>query len=272
MDKRISNLFVRTASGAVYVALMVASVFTEWVAIPLVFLIVLCGLSEFSKLSSANNPEAKNNLAFWIIASLLVCNFFIASSADHSSILIYISAVIAVITLIIPEFLNNTSRPLENIATSVFSLVWIVYPVCILFFLWIPYNNIQVLAYFILIWAADTFAYLGGSVFGKHKIAERISPGKTWEGFFISCIITVLLAIGLSHIPFFKAANLPVWKWIVFSMSVEVLGLMGDLLESLFKRKAGVKDSGKILPGHGGVLDRFDSILVSAVPLYLLCL
>ena len=132
----------------------------------------------------------------------------------------------------------------------------------------------QVLAFLILIWASDTFAYLGGSLFGKHKLAPSISPGKTWEGFLISCVLTAALAVGISYIPYFKAMvfTFTVWHWIVMALLVEVFGLMGDLIESLFKRKAGVKDSGKIIPGHGGVLDRVDSILFAAVPVWLFCL
>jgi phosphatidate cytidylyltransferase len=104
---------------------------------------------------------------------------------------------------------------------------------------------------------------------GKHKLAPNISPGKTWEGFLISCVLTAALAVGLSYIPYFSAMGFAVGHWIVIALLVEVFGLLGDLVESLFKRKAGVKDSGNIIPGHGGVLDRVDSILVATIPAYL---
>jgi len=120
---------------------------------------------------------------------------------------------------------------------------------------------------------SDTAAYVFGSLFGKHKLAPNISPGKTWEGFLCSCVFTVGLAIGLSYIPLFRQwAEIPVSWWIVFALIIQVFGLMGDLTESLFKRKAGVKDSGNIIPGHGGVLDRVDSILFAAIPAYLFCM
>ena len=97
-------------------------------------------------------------------------------------------------------------------------------------------------------------------------------PGKTWEGFLCSCVFTAGLAVGLFYIPYFQSSGLALWQWIVMAILVEIFGLMGDLTESLFKRKAGVKDSGKIIPGHGGVLDRVDSILFATLPVYLFCL
>lgn len=211
MNPKTRNLFVRTASGIVYVALMVAAVFTPWVAVPLALFFITVGLYEFYKL--CKNPKL---------------------------------------------------YPVGPI--------WIAIPLCILFFLWIPKQPVLVLAFLILIWMSDTAAYVFGSLFGKHKLAPSISPGKTWEGFLCSCVVTVGLAVGLSYIPFFQSAGLKVWQWIVVALLTEVFGLMGDLLESMFKRKAGVKDSGNIIPGHGGVLDRVDSILFATIPVYLFCL
>lgn len=211
MNPKTRNLFVRTASGIVYVALMVAAVFTPWVAVPLALFFITVGLYEFYKL--CKNPKL---------------------------------------------------YPVGPI--------WIAIPLCILFFLWIPKQPVLVLAFLILIWMSDTAAYVFGSLFGKHKLAPNISPGKTWEGFLCSCVFTVGLAVGLSYIPYFQQSGLQMWQWIVLSLIIQVFGLMGDLIESLFKRKAGVKDSGKIIPGHGGVLDRVDSILFATIPVYLFCL
>jgi phosphatidate cytidylyltransferase len=205
------NVLIRTASGIVYIALMVAAVFTPWVAVPLLLFLAIVGLYEFYKLCP--NPKFR-----WV------------------------------------------------------GPIWILLPLCLLFLIWIPKSPAQVLGFFILIWMADTAAYVFGSLFGKHKLAPSISPGKTWEGFLCSCVITVGLAIGLSYIPFFQSAGLELWQWIVIALLTEVFGLMGDLIESLFKRKAGVKDSGNIIPGHGGVLDRVDSILFATLPVWLFCL
>lgn len=211
MNPKTRNLFVRTASGIVYVALMVAAVFTPWVSVPLALFFIMVGLYEFYKL--CKNPKL---------------------------------------------------YPIGPI--------WIAVPLCILFFLWIPKQPVLVLAFLILIWMSDTAAYVFGSLFGKHKLAPNISPGKTWEGFLCSCVFTVGLAVWLFYILYFQQAGLELWQWIMLSLIIQVFGLMGDLIESLFKRKAGVKDSGNIIPGHGGVLDRVDSILFATIPAYLFCL
>ena len=169
------------------------------------------------------------------------------------------------------NFQQNT-RLNSFMAWGVIGTLWIVLPLCLLFFVWIPKQPMLVLAFFILIWMSDTAAYVFGSLFGKHKLAPKISPGKTWEGFLCSCVFTAGLAVGLSYIPYFQQAGLHLWQWILMALLVEVFGLMGDLVESLFKRKAGVKDSGYIIPGHGGVLDRVDSILLATIPVLLFCL
>ena len=217
------NLLIRTVSGIVYVALMVAAVFTSWVAVPLAVFFILVGLYEYYKICSSSN------------------------------------------------FRQNTH--LNSFLTwGVIWPLWIVLPLCLLFFVWIPKQPMMVLTFFILIWMSDTAAYVFGSLFGKHKLAPKISPGKTWEGFLSSCAFTAGLSVGLSYIPYFQQAGLHLWQWIVMALLVEVFGLLGDLIESLFKRKAGVKDSGNIIPGHGGVLDRVDSILFATIPVFLFCL
>ena len=146
------NLLIRTVSGIVYVALMVAAVFTPWVAVPLAVFFILVGLYEYYKICNSSN------------------------------------------------FRQNTH--LNSFLTwGVIWPLWIVMPLCLLFFVWIPRQPMLVLAFFILIWMSDTAAYVFGSLFGKHKLAERISPGKTWEGFLCSCVFTAGLAVGLSYIP-----------------------------------------------------------------------
>ena len=279
------NLLIRTASGIVYVALMIAAVFTPWVSVPLTFFFGLVGIWELYKMYET--PELKECYPFVNISAMtLLLAFlfasemyaFLSSAPDIVGNIHFFSPgecvmlVLSMLGIFLPELICHHENPVLNIGMGLLSLIWILLPLSILFFVWIPQNPAQVLAFFILIWAADTFAYLGGSVFGKHKLAERISPGKTWEGFLISCLLTMALAIGISYIPYFQSTGFVLWQWIVMALLVEVFGLMGDLVESLFKRKAGVKDSGNIIPGHGGVLDRIDSILFATIPVFLFCL
>ena len=279
------NVLTRTASGIVYIALMVAAVFTQWVAVPLTFFLIVVGIRELYKMYET--PELKVRYPFAIVAGLTMALAFLFASQfylfvrglphepgirikifPYEGVLILLS----VVAVFLPELFTRHENPVQNIGMGLLSLVWIVLPLSVLFFVWSVQCPAQVLGFFILIWMADTAAYVFGSLFGKHKLAPEISPGKTWEGFLGSCVVTVGLAVGLSYIPFFQSAGLKVWHWIVVALLTEVFGLLGDLLESMFKRKAGVKDSGNIIPGHGGVLDRVDSILFATLPVWLFCL
>ena len=279
------NVLTRTASGIVYIALMVAAVFTQWVAVPLTFFLIVVGIRELYKMYET--PELKVRYPFAIVAGLTMALAFLFASQfylfvrglphepgirikifPYEGVLILLS----VVAVFLPELFTRHENSVQNIGMGLLSLVWIVLPLSVLFFVWSVQCPAQVLGFFILIWMADTAAYVFGSLFGKHKLAPEISPGKTWEGFLGSCVVTVGLAVGLSYIPFFQSAGLKVWHWIVVALLTEVFGLLGDLIESMFKRKAGVKDSGNIIPGHGGVLDRMDSILFATLPVWLFCL
>lgn len=264
------NVLVRTVSGIVYIALMVAAAFTPWVAVPLALFFVIVGLYEFYKL--CNDPTLRQNFSFWFIAALCLFESFYALFVSFPNLppISWIAGLcIAYTCLFIPELIAKSELSMSRVGLGFLGQMWIVVPLCVLFLLWIPQNSVSVLAFFVLIWMSDTAAYVFGSLFGKHKLAPNISPGKTWEGFLCSCVFTIGLAVGLSYIPFFRMMGMPISWWIVFALIIQVFGLMGDLVESLFKRKAGVKDSGNIIPGHGGVLDRVDSILVATIPAYL---
>ena len=113
---------------------------------------------------------------------------------------------------------------------------------------------------FLLLWASDTGAYFAGKVLGSRKLFERISPKKTWEGFVGGGVLAFLMALTLSHF----MGGILLWQWLVLAGILVVMGSYGDLVESLFKRSLQIKDSGSGLPGHGGFLDRFDGLLVSA--------
>ena len=285
MNPKTRNLFVRTASGIVYVALMVAAVFTAWVAIPLAFFFALVGILELYKMYET--PELKECYPFVNISAMTMMLAFLFASEMYAFLnstpdivgdIHFFSPgkcvmlVLAILGIFLPELICRHENPVLNIGMGLLSLIWILFPLSLLFFVWIPRQPMLVLAFFILIWMSDTAAYVFGSLFGKHKLAPNISPGKTWEGFLSSCVFTAGLAVGLSYIPYFQSAGLSLWQWIVMALLVEIFGLMGDLIESLFKRKAGVKDSGNIIPGHGGVLDRVDSILFATIPVFLFCL
>lgn len=145
-------------------------------------------------------------------------------------------------------------------------LAMVALPVVGLFFIgWRgnAYESALLLGWFVLLWTNDTAAYLFGRSFGRHKLAPSISPGKTWEGWAGGAVATLAVAFGLLGVSQ-GVADLTAAQWAALGAVVSVFGPIGDLLESALKRHAGIKDSGTMLPGHGGVLDRFDSHFISA--------
>lgn len=130
------------------------------------------------------------------------------------------------------------------------------------------FNHYIPLGFLIILWANDTGAYLSGRSFGKHKLFERISPNKTWEGFIGGVIFAMLIALNLAQ----YFGSLQKWEWVTMAAIIGIFGTLGDLVESMLKRSLGVKDSGSILPGHGGLLDRFDGLLIAAPLVFLFLL
>jgi phosphatidate cytidylyltransferase len=157
-----------------------------------------------------------------------------------------------------------------NITFSIFPIAYVSIPFAMLIFLMNPLVTGDqphwhlLFSFFFILWSNDTFAYLVGITMGKHKFSEKISPKKTWEG-VIGGILFGLLAAFIISI-FFK--ELTLWQWLLAALSINISGIFGDLSESLLKRHFQVKDSGNIFPGHGGILDRFDSVIFAAPVLF----
>ena len=167
--------------------------------------------------------------------------------------------------LILPiELYRKREDPFTNIAHGFLGIIYVAIPVSLLINIVHPnneigYNPLFFAAFLQLILASDSGAYLAGTAFGKHKLFERISPKKSWEGAFGGLIMSMAFAIGFSYFLDF----LSVWEWIGLCFVTVIAGIYGDLVESLLKRNVGAKDSGTLLPGHGGVLDRLDSIVLA---------
>lgn len=161
------------------------------------------------------------------------------------------------------ELYRKKKQPFHNIAFTLTGILYTVLPFGLLSEIAAfqnTYNPGILLGYFILIWTSDTFAYLVGRKIGKNKLFERISPKKSWEGSIGGALAALIMAWGLSQI----YTDIELWIWLSIAIIIVITGTLGDLTESLLKRNLGVKDSGNILPGHGGLLDRFDAILLSA--------
>ncbi len=190
------------------------------------------------------------------------------------------SGIIAIIFSAAPFFILelflHPERPFDNVGRYLLGMAYLGIPFCLLVYLSMPlgefftngdYSPWRVFGLLALVWTNDTMAYLIGSTLGKRKLLERISPKKTWEGFIGGGICTALLAWGVSG---YLDAFTPT-QWVGLAVVATIFGTLGDLVESMLKRSVGIKDSGSLLPGHGGLLDRFDAFIF-AIPFYWLAL
>ena len=272
MALNLKTLATRSISAAVFVVLLISSVLWNYFTFSAFFYIVsLIGLIEFYNIAEKldSKPFKIAGLIFASIIYLLTLNYSLFGCNVFDEIVIskhqiFLLLLIAVIFLI--PVLALFSKRAPSIKDGLFTLFGIFYSV-------VPFVTLNLLAsqnnqfspklilgIIFLIWSNDTFAYLGGSLFGKNKMIERISPGKTWEGTIFGVLIT--FAISFIFKNYFE--NELGLLWLIFGFFVPVLATVGDLIESMLKRQAQIKDSGSIMPGHGGVLDRFDSLIFVA--------
>lgn len=261
----MKKIVTRTITGLIFIIIVIGSICWSIYSFMLVFLVVsLLGINEFYKLSSLN--QIKPQVFYGLFLGAYV--FTSISLFAHDIIgfeFVLLNLLLFLITFII-ELYRKTEHPFANIAHTLLGALYIALPLSLLNFLYSPFqirgefNTHLLLGFFIIIWTTDTVAYLAGSAFGRHKLFERISPGKTWEGSAGAFVSGILTAFVLSLI--FK--DLVFYQWMIISMIIVITGTFGDLVESLLKRSVNVKDSGTIMPGHGGILDRFDGVFFAA--------
>jgi len=214
-----------------------------------------------------------------IIAGLLlyvISTMVAAGWLPGSAFLILIPVVSAVMII---ELFRKVERPFDSLAHTFFSILYTAVPFSMFPFTAFSHTGLEPLiqmkgvefspgipvGFFLLLWTNDTGAYLAGSLIGKHRLFERISPKKSWEGFFGGLILTLLVALLFSGWLGVADAG----GWMIIAVIISIAGTAGDLIESMLKRSLGLKDSGTVMPGHGGFLDRFDSVVVSFPLVYL---
>lgn len=265
----MKEIIVRTISGVLYIAIILFAMFTsrDWF-MGLFFILATITLGEFLKL-----VKLKSYLNY---LPLLIGFYFLSYYPVHS----YVLHIYLVLVIFVNIFLfKNIMRIGENALLSKRYVALIFYIIGgFVFLTLIPGVNSSgefmshiIISVFVLIWANDTFAYLVGRKFGKNKLLERISPKKTIEGFFGGFIGALLISV----VVFFVIdlwvpgeMNYNLWVWMCLAVIISVTGTVGDLIQSQFKRQAGVKDSGIIMPGHGGMYDRLDSIIYASPFVY----
>ena len=262
----MKKLLTRTITGIVFVLVMLTSIVASEYSYALLFLLILIGsIAEYLNLFRQSEVKPNRFLCYSISVFFFLTTFLIAGGTIG---LKYFLALLPLLLVIMAaELYRKQEKPAENIAVTIFSIIYLAIPLSLINFLVFPeftnshsYTPRLLIALFGLIWIYDSGAYLVGVSIGRHRLFERISPKKSWEG----AIGGTIIAIGSS---FFISGLIPeirITHWIAISLLTVVSSTFGDLTESMFKRYFGIKDSGNILPGHGGVLDRFDSLFFAA--------
>ena len=279
----MNNLLTRSLTGVFFCLVLILSIyFGKYSLIALFFIVMVLGLWEFYALSEKGSIKPQK-----ILGVFAASVFYLVST-------LYLNRMIPGQYLIIPiplfflififELFSNPNlpayrtgrpegrpdKPLVNIAITLSGIFYIALPLALLSYLAYPpppypgfelykYNSNVLLGFFFLIWTNDSAAYLTGVKFGKHKLFERISPKKTWEGSIGGAVSSLIVAYIIS----IYFTELQLTDWLAIAVIIIIFGTLGDLVQSLFKRSINVKDSGSILPGHGGILDRFDGVLLS---------
>ncbi len=260
-----SNFLRRAKTSAVFVVILIGGSIWHPISFFILFsIIVILGITEFNNVI-ANPTHKPQNLPGIFLGFTVFASFFLNAMSAFGIEILLVNIIVATVILIF-ELYRKKENPIVNIALTIFSVFYIAVPIGLLSYLVFlekfdgTFNPVILISYFALIWINDTGAYMIGSQFGKHRLFERISPKKSWEGFVGGAMFSLFGA----YLIFRLIGQFELIHWFAISIITFTFGTIGDLLESLIKRSANIKDSGSLLPGHGGILDRFDSLLLSS--------
>lgn len=280
MSDKLKNFIVRTLSGVVMLAVVLGAILaSEWSFIALMALITVGGMWEFYNFAEKAGYQPMRLLGLFggvTIITIGISLFTIFSFGNNTLDGIFapiFALAIIVLLLLIPlmfvcELYRKSPTPIANIGSTIMGMFYVALPLSLLILIpailgtligkggWNPWI---VIFYIFIIWANDVFAYLFGITLGRHRLFERISPKKSWEGFFGGLIGAMAMGYVAALI-----LDADTTIWIGLALVAALSGVFGDLVESLFKRSVDLKDSGSFIPGHGGWLDRFDALIFSA--------
>lgn len=277
------SLVIRTITGLLVVTAIVAGILWNPFIFLAIFSILIFGvLYEFYTLINISN-EVKISRPIHSLAGvmLFVCAF--CENSHMTSNYVFLLYLAYMMLMFISRLYTKENNPMRSLAYILMGQVYIACPLALLNMLafhtlkhpqgnmYSDYSPIFILSLFLFIWINDTGAYLTGITCGKHKLFPSVSPKKTWEGFIGGLVFCILLGVGLKYDTFWNLIGLDIHdgirlshlEWVLMGMVVSVFSTFGDLIESFVKRGVGVKDSGNILPGHGGLWDRFDSLILA---------
>ena len=269
----MKNLVIRTLTAFVYAGIITFSViYCSWTFLALFTIIIILCSREFYRMINVTVDTKINPYIHGTGGAILFLTVFLFVSGIAGRYIFSLYLLYIVGTMIFELFAKH-KNPITRLAYIILGQCYIALPLSILNLLAFPdstinppvYQWIWIIALFVFIWANDSGAYLIGVMFGKHRLLERISPKKSWEGFFGGLSLAIISAFVFAH----YYPHIALCHWIALSISVVVFGTFGDLFESLIKRSVEVKDSGRLLPGHGGFLDRFDSLLFAVYAVFI---
>lgn len=265
----MNNFFTRALSGFIFVLLIVGSILLGQYTFSALFIIIATlAVREIHKLTN-QSPEIEVNIPAAMIGAALLFTTSFLHAANIIRYPIFSVYGLFLVVVLLFELYGKKKNPVNNWAYFLLGQVFIALPFALLNFIVFVHNAeykpLILLALFATIWVNDTGAYLFGITFGKHRLFERISPKKSWEGFIGGALFALASGYAFSlFIPEISAI-----EWLIFSEIIVIFGTYGDLTESLLKRTLNVKDSGNAIPGHGGFLDRFDSMLLAAPVIFI---
>lgn len=270
----MKNLLTRSITALFFGLVLISSVLAGKYSFLLFFgVLAIISLLEFYTLVESGGIRINRVWGMIFATFMYISAAFYQLGYVHLKFFFFMLPFLYII--FIQELFTRNKRPFHTIAYTLLGIVYTVFPFILfssLAFLSADrhYDFRPCLGFIFLLWASDTGAYFTGKTIGRHLLMERVSPKKTWEGLFGGLVLSMTTSVGLSF--FFKQLSLTEWAGMAFI--IVFTGTLGDLVESMFKRELDKKDSGNILPGHGGALDRFDGLLIAAplVFLYLLLL
>lgn len=278
----MKSVIIRTITGVLFIAVVVAAIWYNPITLwALLALISGVSLYEFYKIIFKGEFTIMQYLMHITAGIYLTTIVWMESTmvmeVTDNRALTYAPYLLYVMIVFITELYAKREEPFTYAAKSLVGHLYIALPVGLLSM--IAFSGLSILSIYmptmlfallIIIWVYDTGAFVTGMTFGKHRLFERISPKKSWEGFWGGVGFALLAAWGIYAIlENYGINSMELYKWLGFAIVVVVSATMGDLTESLLKRTYGVKDSGKILPGHGGMMDRFDSVFMAAPAAYI---
>lgn len=266
-----NNFIQRAVTGVLFVIVLVGCIIYSPLSFGILFTIISAlSVHEFAQLVSKSDEVSINKTITALGGAYLFLALMSFCTQQSVGARVFLPYLGLLLYMMITELYLKKKNPTGNWAYSMLSQLYVALPFALLNVLAfqnspetgsVTYNPILPLSIFVFIWLSDTGAYCVGSLIGKHRLFERISPKKSWEGSIGGGIFSIASSLGFAHFfPF-----MPGWQWVGLAIVVVIFGTWGDLTESLMKRQLGIKDSGNILPGHGGMLDRFDSALM-AIP------